>query len=731
MKKLCVIAIIMLFVCAIWAIAHIPQNLFTVNTYLQSDPDSLLFARFCEESILKGEVQTTDSYGCFPYTINHKFNFYISLLLKFNLLLYLLFPSLTLKPIITIGFLPIIFTVLSWLLITIGTYYLTKNKPLTLFCAFFSLPNNLSIMIGELTKIDYDFIIYFCIWFWIISCVNYINSKARILIIASTFISAFFLLIWSAAPFFYFFITVYGIFLWYTDSEKHENYLNFSSATMFFGALITISVLILRKASLAFAITEITYFQPVCLITGAAFLYLLSFFKKLSSNAKFCFKITLFLAVVIFTIIFSSQISESSGIIFNKDPIHANIAELQSLQGFSSLAKDNSLLTALIHYFGWHIILLPFAAFYMLRSHKDNPGLKTLIHWLLFIFTLACYQTRYMRWIGIGSGLYTAIIFYMLWNNLKAHFYKQNNLKLSAVLIFVPVMIFTSIQNFASQKPQNPISRAFSEACLWINENTAQTSGFFDSNKPEYGILTYWDTGNMVAFYTRRPVTTNNAMWGYKTMADIYSSKTEKEAYELCKKYKIKYIFFTPREYTLKRCGFWPMFKDKPETPEYKMITSNLEYHEDFKEWFYFWLLRQQALGKHANFDAGSNFRMVYAHNNPDKNTFNLPEVIIFEVTDGSPLAIEADAGTEVTAKLTVDMAGFKSPYTVSKTADSNGKVTLNLAYPTDFNSGNIKTHSEYEITYTINNECKTSYIKLNQAGHSSMPAASHEYTGP
>ena len=64
-----VLSIISLF----WLISSTFRTNIGNGSYQNTDPDSLLFARYLEQSILKGNIQTSDSYSAFPYKIETGF----------------------------------------------------------------------------------------------------------------------------------------------------------------------------------------------------------------------------------------------------------------------------------------------------------------------------------------------------------------------------------------------------------------------------------------------------------------------------------------------------------------------------------------------------------------------------------------------------------------------------------------------------------------------------------
>jgi asparagine N-glycosylation enzyme membrane subunit Stt3 len=190
------------------------------------------------------------------------------------------------------------------------------------------------------------------------------------------------------------------------------------------------------------------------------------------------------------------------------------------------------------------------------------------------------------------------------------------------------------------------------DALNWIRENTPVTSGYADKKPPEYGILANWGEGNKIAYYARRPVLVNNAHWGYKKMAEIFTARSEKEAAELCQKHKARYIYIEFRKISDDRIDFLDMYKKK-ENATYDVFSFTTDYVPpdppvaSYTDTFHYWLSDNLGILPTGDFESPSeNFRIIYSSR--QINRFTSPKVLLYEFVKGCEIHGIADPKTEV-----------------------------------------------------------------------------------
>lgn len=681
-----------------WLIAHILVDYPILGNFHQNDPDSILFTRLLEQSLLRGKISQVDNYGCYPYEIQHGFApFFLYFLVNATGLFYSVFPSCTIDPIYVAGFLPIIVVWLTGVMITLGVWWLSTDSRMVLLTAFFMLPGIGASLTAELVKLDYDFLISFHIWVWLLLGMFFLHSPRGWHKIVGGISTALFVATWSGVPLFYFLITLYGTAVWVACFEESESFNEYAYSTMLIGGTLNVLFIFLwfsdaRMASLS----KYSLFQPLCVMTGGLFLYLLNYLKRFRYPRTLALIILCLLGTLIL-IFFGEQLKQSTGLLFKKDPVHETISELASMISFSSLDKLGDITRGAANYLGWPVFLLSLMLILRMPGFPEHSG-RLIRTWLVIMILLSVYQLRFLRWPGIGTGLYAGLAAYLLWHLVSRELAKCQTRNYRLVLIFLPLFLVFSLQSFNFVKNHEGLSDQQVEIFNWIARNTPPTSGYGDEKRPEYSILSYWDEGNLISYYTKRPVAVNNAMWGFKTMADVFSARSEDEAWNLCQEYGVKYIYLsTFRQYADKSYGLWPFFKDLPKRPEYVLQYKDVPIEKKYDDWFYFWLLDNLALTPKGNFSSGSRFRAVYAAK-AEKKT--LAPYILFERVAGARLQIKADPGTEAVISLELKVSSQELIYKVKKIADQEGNVNFVLPYTTAHHSGRITTDVSYRLGY-------------------------------
>lgn len=695
-KVLITIIVIYGFISLFWLVAHIYERYPWNGMFSIIDPDSLLFARLLEQSVLKGKIVSVDNYGCFPYEITHGLApIYFTILYYFIATFYTFFPNCGFAPVMVAGTLPIIFTWLLYIVLVFTVWFCSKNKALTILCGACLLPGAGTNMLSGLLKLDYDWAISFCIWSWLCCYCLYSVKKKDVFTLCGGIIATLLIGIWTGSPLFFFLCTLYGIYIFIRKRDDYCLYFEYMYSTLFIASIL--NILYLFKFGLPaekFIITKYSWFQIVCSLVSAIFFYVLFRLKDSKKTRLYSY---------IFIVILSSFvvlallpiIKESTGFLANKDPIHSTISELTPFYKLKNMNLDGRLVMNVVSTLGWAGVFLPILIFIKPTGFNSKSG-ETLKDWSIFIIFMAMYQVRYMRWSGIALGLFHLFVFYLLWKILYK-LRKKNRLSKTGLFVSILILLIAHVaQSFSFIRYLPTASSEAMEAYAWLKRNTPETSGYGDNNKPEYGILAYWDDGNLINYYAKRPTIVNNAMWGYRTMAEIFCSKSEEEAYKLCKEYKVRYIYINPNRTYGNIQGYWPYFKNQPKRPEYKLLVDDIEFAKDYKEYFWTWICDNLALTSKYAFKPAEHYRVVYV-GNTEKNEHPFPYVIL-EVVEGAELNIEADPESEVTVSLDMQFDGIKYVYKKRLNTNKQGKVTFKLPYTTSHKGGRIITDKIYKI---------------------------------
>ncbi|HAE38458.1 MAG TPA: hypothetical protein DCG57_07450, partial [Candidatus Riflebacteria bacterium] len=500
---------------------------------------------------------------------------------------------------------------------------------------------------------------------------------------------------------------------WLADSEDADKLLEYTSVTLLIGGMVNLLMISPEKLNGRFFSFEwYSYFQATCVVLGGLTCLMLRELRARKISRWAGLGGVLFLSLTLF-VLFHGQMIESTGFLFQRDPIQKTISELTSPLSVKAILQNNANLRELLKWFGWSIVLFPLFAF-LPWTWCDRSKSRFLSFWLTLMFVLTLYQIRYIRWLVMGAGLYYGIIFYLLWTMIMGQFKRHTSGYVRVAAIIVPLMILQSMHNYNWSTSFATIDKPLVELYTWIRKNTPETSGYVDEKKPEYGILSFWDEGNHIAFYARRPAIVNNAMWGYKTMADIFSAKTEEVARQLCQKYGVRYIVMS----TFKDRGedsytFWNTFKNVPEVPEYRLITDGIVEDPDYKKTFYFWLLDNLAISTKALFGPAAHFRLVYVSSSPDDVR---PPWMLYENVAGARVSVKADPSSVVQISIELTIGKNKYLFKKSQNTDENGLANLVVPYSTSHKGGRIQTEPYYKVSFYKDSVFTKATLRVSEA---------------
>jgi len=693
----------------VWLLSPILSDNFQ-NQGLQSDPDSVLFIRFFDQSFHRGELIKDDTYGCFPFSMKLRFPpFHMGFLLFLGRFFDAIVPG-SVEPLALVGAVPVLFVWLNLLAIIHCLCKISRNAVLVILCSFFLLPGRAASLVSGYMKLDYDFLISFFIWLWLCNCLLFIRAGNRKFLVAGCLSGTLLTFTWAGSPFFFFFVVCQACFCRLMNYQKVDLQLKYASESLIVSSIPVFLYLIFFDAPFSLSLNHFGYFQPLCIIAGGLFLLFLSSFQYFSRPGAATISFSL-LAGLVLWVVFREQLSQAGGFLFHIDPVHKFITELAPL-----LSKDPetpvSAFFILAATFGPISFFFP-ACFFYREGFFARPEWFVLRNWLTIFLLLSLHQIRFLRWLSVGSGLYSGISAYLVFMFVKKRLagFKFKNLELA--LIFLPFFIAHLFFNHTFIKEsKNLLTSEQIDAFSWIKKNTPHTAGYDDGRTPEYGILTYRNDSNVLAYYARRPVVVSNAFWGFRTMAEIFSAESEQEAFSLCDKYRVKYIFInTVESYEDDYYNFWHFFRSLPEGPEYRLLNQDIPRAGNFKNWFYFWLRNDMALANLGEFGISSHFRIIYVADTVDKPK---PPYVIFEKVKGARLKLQVDPETDATVSLALHLGSVKNLYNVRMTSDSAGKVSFVLPYSTGYNNGRTLSDAAYKVTFMANGVLRTEYLRVD-----------------
>jgi dolichyl-diphosphooligosaccharide--protein glycosyltransferase len=375
--------------------------------------------------------------------------------------------------------------------------------------------------------------------------------------------------------------------------------------------------------------------------------------------------------------------------------------------------------------FGFGFLLLPIALFCS-PPQLFSKGGQIIRDWFVFFLLLGLYSVRFVRWMAFMPALFSAILLFQLFLGLKQkilsssknnYFFKLNLAKICISIL--PLMLLIFLLNYPNFSKTQKIKEDEVEFFNWIRINTPETSGYSDFNEPEYGILSFWDEGNRISYYCKRPVLVNNALWGYKKMAAIFSATSEDEAYRLARKYKARYIFINSRKITDQYMDVLNMYKNKADADD---VIFNYSYNyvpakkaiSKYSDSFHFWLSNQAAIKSSGHFDEpASNFRIIYSSKQKDRYT--APRILLYECVAGCEIKGLVDPGSEVLLSIGCSFDKTEQLYKRKQVADENGMVSFRTPYSTSYKKGRVITQSYYKVSYVRNGIQKFAKLTINE----------------
>ncbi|MFZ5950950.1 MAG: hypothetical protein ACOYXC_09615 [Candidatus Rifleibacteriota bacterium] len=722
--RILLVASLLLFANLVFSLSDFFDAYPWMGPYHISDPDSLLFLRYLEQSILQGNYAEVDQYGCFPSIKKNIYPpFHLKSLILFTRLFFSVFPDSQVNTDFIVGWLP---PLLGWLILILLTWFSwqqTRKPGLVFLIIACSVPGIVASMTFAFLRIDYHFLNSFFIWSWLICAWSFSRNRSMVKAIFGGLAAVLFISTWHGTPMFFFFATIYGVFLYVKDSPIADDYLEYSAFTMIFSSSL-VGLYLIKSGVSTFSYLEFGWFQVVLIMAGGVFLQIVHRFKnriylgvwqKTSGLA-----LTVLLGLVTLVLLFPEQIKNASLFIFTKDPVLETISELQPAIDFSSLINQPFKFFRIGAVLGFSFFVLPLIFFWPPAGIFSGSG-AIIRDWTLVYLFLSIANVRYVRELAVMPGFLNGIVVYLLIRWLITLSEQEKSFRISRICVTaVPIMIFCFLLSYPTFKVSSTISKNEIEAFNWIISNTPPTSGYENLERPEYGILCFWDEGNRISYYARRPVLVNNALWGYKKMAEIFSATTEAEAFDFCRKYQVRYIYLRNRNIGDSTIHIFNMYKNKNNVADdYFSLTSDYikpeKFTEKYVDTFHCWISNQAAIKTTGKFEQPTgHFRMVFSSKQEDR--FSSPEILIYEIVEGAKIQGMADPGTEVSVSIGCSFDLVKEIYLKKVIVDPSGHFSLNLPYPSAQKKGRVETEEHYKFLLTQNGQTLKGLLKISDS---------------
>jgi hypothetical protein len=603
------------------------------------------------------------------------------------------------------------------LFIVLFCWYQTGSPGLCLAVAFAAAPGYYSLMVFDYLLIDYHFLNAFFIQLWIILAAIFCRSKQSLILIFSGIVTALFLTTWQASPLFYLFASLYGLFLFFSRSKISGAYNEYISTSLIIGSVLA-GIILFPKTEIRFGIEGFNYFHVTTVLVAGLFF---KFVDYLSFNRRVEFKkltiLIVFLGIIISLAmwgIFDNQILYGVSFLTANEPMMSTISELQTIFSPNKiLVKPQALFKSFV-FLGPGLLLLPLIYIFNPRKIFNGSG-KIILHWFIIISFLSIYSIRFVRWLGAlpslfnGCAVYLIVIYVKDKINSRSESLKNKEVAKVAIacLPYMFIIFLLSFAIFFNNKRN--ISKNKIESFNWISKNTPQTAGYRDSGEPEYGILCYWDEGNAIAYYARRPVLVGNNLRGYKKMAQIFSAQSEKEAVAYLKKYKARYVYLRDRSINDRTIDIMHIYKNLPNSPVDRFShaygkKARKNKNHLYIDSFHHWLSQQAAIKPSGNFlQPTSYLRIVYSSS--QENRFVPPEILLYEFVPGCEIKGVVDPNTKVALSIGCRFDKVKQLYKRQVQSDADGSFSIRVPYSCKYYKGRVETEEFYKISFYQNNK--------------------------
>lgn len=157
-------------------------------------------------------------------------------------------------------------------------------------------------------------------------------------------------------------------------------------------------------------------------------------------------------------------------------------------------------------------------------KRKEN---LLLIIWCLFMFVLAIGQRRWNYYSTITNSIMAAYFIYLISG------WVHRNVKVAVVIVICALLLFTTLPGtIEMSRMPNYIIQDWSNTCVWLKENTPKIEGYYalETDKVDYGVVSWWDYGNWITRIGHRIPISNPMAQDPRVQWEIFLAKSEEEA---------------------------------------------------------------------------------------------------------------------------------------------------------------------------------------------------------
>jgi dolichyl-diphosphooligosaccharide--protein glycosyltransferase len=430
----------------------------------------------------------------------------------------------------------------------------------------------------------------------------------------------------------------------------------------------------------------------ITLITIAILLFLIKYFMKRRNVLPAMLMIIILL--IGSSLLFLNQ-SFRGGInfIFKQNPWHKTIIEFQPIYSMTGILVPQRIHEFLGRaYYFWPIMLLIYIFNFIRSKSAESQARRNFYYFIIFtVFTgIMCFFTlRYTPWF---VPFYSLIFAYFIFEVYKFFKNQLPGVKFFGIIVILAILIITFkdipfLVLFQTKKSMqiHPFPAQI-KACLWLRDSTEVTSFYLNpQNRPEYGIMCFWDEGHYIVYLGKRPVAASNFgddAPNFNLTNRYFLTESENEANDILERLNCRYVYVGPPNRILYLA------------PKYLGL--------DVKEYLKFYYVKHATyvgtLMEPVDKAMGTTIMRLFAANGsgfyykgdyyPPYRHYQLryysPEIKIFKYVKGAVVESFAKRNSSVKLFLPVKIGSFSFVYTDSIVTDNKGIFQFVVPYSTD-----------------------------------------------
>ncbi len=244
------------------------------------------------------------------------------------------------------------------------------------------------------------------------------------------------------------------------------------------------------------------------------------------------------------------------------------------------------------------------------------------------------------------------------------------------------------------------IDPSWKDSLTWLESSSPKTSYYDNPSKtPEYGVLSWWDYGNWIVYTAKRPAVSNNFQTGIQDSSLFFLTDSEKQANEIMKKLKVKYVIADKQMATGKFSSIVTLAgKNISQYLNIQTVNENGSFSTVATAKKAFINTEIYKLYRLDGSNLG-NLRLVHESNVSEEEDNDSDGVKVFEFVSGAKLSGTTSPGQNITATLELSSnAGRKFTYQNEAVSDKNGSFEITVPYSTENTAGGVNALLAYTL---------------------------------